>query len=51
MSINERIIPIVPFEYNETIDLDGHEAWFVDSLHTLESPDFFLSLAISSLNR
>ena len=43
MSINERIIPIVPFEFNETIDLDGHEAWFVDSLHTLESPDFFLS--------
>jgi phosphohistidine swiveling domain-containing protein len=42
MPISERIIPIVPFEYNEAIDLDGHEAWFVDSLHTLESPDFFL---------
>jgi len=43
MSINERIIPMVPFEFNEAIDLEGHEAWFVDSLHTLESPDFFLS--------
>jgi len=43
MSINERVIPLVPFEFNETVDLDGHEAWFVDSLHTLESPDFFLS--------
>jgi len=43
MAISERIVPIIPFEFNEAIDLEGHEAWFVDSLHTLESPDFFLS--------
>lgn len=43
MSISERIMPLVPFEFDETVDLEGHEAWFVDSLHTLESPDFFLS--------
>lgn len=43
MSTIERIIPMVPFEFDEAIDLEGHEAWFVDSLHTLESPDFFLS--------
>ncbi|RJX24547.1 MAG: hypothetical protein C4554_08815 [Dethiobacter sp.] len=43
MSISERILPIVPFEFNEEIDLEGHEAMFLDTLHTLESPDFFLS--------
>jgi phosphohistidine swiveling domain-containing protein len=43
MAISERVVPLIPFEFNEEIDLEGHEAWFVDSLHTLESPDFFLS--------
>jgi phosphohistidine swiveling domain-containing protein len=29
--------------YNEEIDLEAHEAWFVDTLHTLEEPCSFLA--------
>jgi phosphohistidine swiveling domain-containing protein len=43
MQISDRVTPTVPFEYSPDIDLDAHEAWFVDQLHTLESPDYFLS--------
>ncbi len=43
MQISDRVKPLVPFEFNEEIDLEAHEVWFVDQLHTLESPDYFLS--------
>ncbi|MGD0231337.1 MAG: PEP-utilizing enzyme [Syntrophorhabdales bacterium] len=39
----DRVKTAVPFEFNAGIDLEAHEAWFVDHLHTLESPDYFLT--------